>query len=50
MNYTPDRVTIKGACRIIGGDQLPKLHLWKDIVELAKLVEFMSDNCPSVSY
>ncbi|MDB6093294.1 MAG: nicotinate (nicotinamide) nucleotide adenylyltransferase [Verrucomicrobia bacterium] len=26
---------------IIGGDQLPKLHLWKDITELAKLVEFI---------
>jgi nicotinate-nucleotide adenylyltransferase len=26
---------------IIGGDQLPKLHLWKDIVELASLVEFI---------
>jgi nicotinate-nucleotide adenylyltransferase len=26
---------------IIGGDQLPKLHLWKDIVELAQLVEFI---------
>lgn len=26
---------------IIGGDQLPKLHLWKDIRELAKLVEFI---------
>jgi nicotinate-nucleotide adenylyltransferase len=26
---------------IIGGDQLPKLHLWKDIVELAALVEFI---------
>ena len=26
---------------IIGGDQLPKLHLWKDIKELAKLVEFI---------
>ena len=26
---------------IIGGDQLPKLHLWKDISELAKLVEFI---------
>ena len=26
---------------IIGGDQLPKLHLWKDIAELAKLVEFI---------
>ncbi len=26
---------------IIGGDQLPKLHLWKDIDELAKLVEFI---------
>jgi len=26
---------------IIGGDQLPKLHLWKDIAELASLVEFI---------
>lgn len=26
---------------IIGGDQLPKLQLWKDIAELAKLVEFI---------
>jgi nicotinate-nucleotide adenylyltransferase len=26
---------------VIGGDQLPKLHLWKDITELAKLVEFI---------
>jgi nicotinate-nucleotide adenylyltransferase len=26
---------------IIGGDQLPKLHLWKDIDELARLVEFI---------
>lgn len=26
---------------IIGGDQLPKLHLWKDIAELARLVEFI---------
>ncbi len=26
---------------IIGGDQLPKLHLWKEIGELAKLVEFI---------
>jgi len=26
---------------VIGGDQLPKLHLWKDIAELAKLVEFI---------
>jgi nicotinate-nucleotide adenylyltransferase len=26
---------------IIGGDQLPKLHLWKDVIELAKLVEFI---------
>lgn len=26
---------------IIGGDQLPKLHLWKDITELAKIVEFI---------
>ena len=25
----------------IGGDQLPKLHLWKDITELARLVEFI---------
>jgi nicotinate-nucleotide adenylyltransferase len=26
---------------IIGGDQLPKLHLWKDIGELASIVEFI---------
>lgn len=26
---------------IIGGDQLPKLHLWRDIADLAKLVEFI---------
>ena len=26
---------------IIGGDQLPKLHLWKEIEELANLVEFI---------
>lgn len=26
---------------IIGGDQLPQLHLWKDVTELAKLVEFI---------
>ena len=26
---------------VIGGDQLPKLHLWKDIGELARLVEFI---------
>jgi len=26
---------------IIGGDQLPQLHLWKDIAELAALVEFV---------
>ncbi len=26
---------------IIGGDQLPKLHLWKEIAELAQLVEFI---------
>lgn len=26
---------------IIGGDQLPNLHLWKDIAELARLVEFI---------
>jgi nicotinate-nucleotide adenylyltransferase len=26
---------------IIGGDQLPKLHLWKDVLELAQLVEFI---------
>ena len=26
---------------VIGGDQLPKLHLWKDIEELAKIVEFI---------
>jgi len=26
---------------VIGGDQLPQLHRWKDIGELAKLVEFI---------
>jgi nicotinate-nucleotide adenylyltransferase len=26
---------------VIGGDQLPLLHLWKDIGELARLVEFI---------
>ena len=26
---------------IIGGDQLPRIHLWKDIAELANLVEFI---------
>ncbi len=26
---------------IIGGDQLPRLHLWKDVTELAQLVEFI---------
>lgn len=26
---------------IIGGDQLPRMHLWKEIAELAKLVEFI---------
>jgi nicotinate-nucleotide adenylyltransferase len=26
---------------VIGGDQLPQLHRWKDIAELAKLVEFI---------
>jgi nicotinate-nucleotide adenylyltransferase len=26
---------------IIGGDQLPQLHKWKDIAELTKLVEFI---------
>lgn len=26
---------------VIGGDQLPRLHQWKDIGELAKLVEFI---------
>ena len=26
---------------IIGGDQLPNLHLWKDVGELAQLVEFI---------
>jgi nicotinate-nucleotide adenylyltransferase len=26
---------------VIGGDQLPQLHLWKDIGELAKLVQFI---------
>jgi len=26
---------------IVGGDQLPQLHLWKEIGELARLVEFI---------
>ena len=26
---------------IIGGDQLPQLHLWKDVAELAQLVQFI---------
>jgi nicotinate-nucleotide adenylyltransferase len=26
---------------VIGGDQLPQLHLWKDIGELAQMVEFI---------
>ena len=26
---------------IIGGDQLPQLHLWKDVAELVRLVEFI---------
>jgi nicotinate-nucleotide adenylyltransferase len=26
---------------VIGGDQLPKLHLWKEIPALARLVEFI---------
>jgi nicotinate-nucleotide adenylyltransferase len=26
---------------VIGGDQLPQLHLWKDIAELAGIVEFI---------
>jgi len=26
---------------IIGGDQLPKMNLWKDIAELAQLIEFI---------
>jgi nicotinate-nucleotide adenylyltransferase len=26
---------------VIGGDQLPKLHLWKNIDELARMVEFI---------
>lgn len=26
---------------VIGGDQLPQLHLWKDIGDLVKLVEFI---------
>jgi len=31
---------------IIGGDQLPRLHLWKDIDELVTLVEFIFLNRP----
>jgi nicotinate-nucleotide adenylyltransferase len=48
VSYTVDSARYFRACFpddelywIIGGDQLPKLHLWKDIVELAKLVEFI---------
>lgn len=26
---------------IVGGDQLPRLHLWKDIQELVRLVDFI---------
>lgn len=26
---------------IVGGDQLPKMHLWKDIAELAGLIDFI---------
>jgi nicotinate-nucleotide adenylyltransferase len=26
---------------VVGGDQLPQLHLWKDIGELVKIVEFI---------
>lgn len=26
---------------IVGGDQLPRLHLWKDISELARLIDFI---------
>jgi nicotinate-nucleotide adenylyltransferase len=26
---------------IIGGDQLPKMHLWREIGELARLIEFI---------
>jgi nicotinate-nucleotide adenylyltransferase len=26
---------------IVGGDQLPKMHLWKDIAELARLIDFI---------
>ena len=32
---------------IIGGDQLPKLHLWKDINELVGLMEFIFLERPS---
>lgn len=48
VNYTIDSVRHFRALYpedqlywIIGGDQLPKLHLWNDIVELAKLIEFI---------
>lgn len=34
---------------VIGGDQLPKLHLWKDIAELAKIVEFIFLERPGFS-
>lgn len=26
---------------IVGGDQLPKMHLWKDIADLARLIRFI---------
>ena len=48
MSYTIDSVRHFRAqfpqdelCWIIGGDQLPLLHKWKEIGELAKLVEFI---------
>jgi nicotinate-nucleotide adenylyltransferase len=48
MSYTIDSVRHFRTCYpdaqlywIIGGDQLPKLHLWKDIGELAGLIEFI---------
>ena len=34
---------------VIGGDQLPKLHLWKDVAELAWLVEFIFLERPGFS-
>ena len=42
LDYTPfNQEGGLGKAHQLFGDQLPKLHLWKDIEELAKLVEFI---------